>query len=200
MLDTFKTFVHQFEAALSMLNACVDRCPETIWDARVANYRFCQVAFHTLFWTDFYLGQSEESFRRQPFHEWLRPDGALALEVRTGEGDPVFQNERLFGDYVEFEDRAPVRLYDKAAIRAYLDHCRTKASEVMGAETVDTLSAPSGLRSPDLSRAEVHVYNIRHIQHHAAQLSLRLRLDANGGIRWVGSGWREPALITDRPG
>jgi hypothetical protein len=44
-----------------------------------------------------------------------------------------------------------------------------------------------------LERAELHVYNIRHIQHHAAQLSLRLRLDTGDGIPWVGSGWREMA-------
>jgi hypothetical protein len=200
MLDTFKTLiVHQYEAALSMLNACVDRCPETIWEARVVNYPFCQVVFHTLFWTDVYLGQSAESSCRQPFGEWLRPGGVLDVEVRTGYGDPVFQHDHLFGDYVRFADRAPVRLYDKAAIRAYLDHCRAKVSEVMGAETVDTLSTPSDLR-PDLSRAEVHLYNIRHVQHHTSQLSLRLRLDANRAIDWPGSGWHEPALITDRPG
>jgi hypothetical protein len=59
------------------------------------------------------------------------------------------------------------------------------------------------LRAPeifggDFSRAELHVYNIRHIHHHAAQLSLRLRLDTGRGVDWVGSGWREAAL-TGRP-
>jgi hypothetical protein len=42
-----------------------------------------------------------------------------------------------------------------------------------------------------MSRAELYVYNLRHIQHHAAQLSLRLRLDHGVNIAWVGSGWRE---------
>jgi hypothetical protein len=44
---------------------------------------------------------------------------------------------------------------------------------------------------PSLSRAELHIYNIRHIQHHAGQLSLRLRLETGEGVDWVGSGWRE---------
>ncbi len=106
MLDTFKKLIaHQFEAALCMLNACVDRCPDTAWNSRVANYKFCQVVFHTLFYTDFYLGQDEESFRRQPFH---------------------LNNERFFGDYEEFEDHAPVRLYDKASIRIYLELVETR--------------------------------------------------------------------------
>ncbi len=171
MLDTFKKLIaNQFEAALCALSTCIDRCPDTAWNARVANYKLCQVAFHTLFYADFYLGPNEESFRRQPFHR---------------------SNEGFFGDYEEFEDRAPTALYDKASIKKYLEHCRNKASAVIASETAETLSARSGFERLEFSRAEVHVYNIRHIQHHAAQLSLRLRLDANQDIPWIKSGWRE---------
>lgn len=169
MLDDFKTLIaHQFEAALCMLHACVDRCPDTTWTSRVAKYKFCQVVFHTLFFTDFYLGRNEQSFRQQPFH---------------------LNNESFFGDYEEFEDRAPVRLYDKASIYTYLQHCRKKASEALAAETAETLRGSSGFTRRDIARAELYVYNLRHVQHHTAQLSLRLRLDANEGIPWVGSGW-----------
>jgi hypothetical protein len=169
MHDLFDTLMgHQFEAALCMLNACVNRCPDAVWNSRVANFKFCQVVFHTLFFTDFYLGQNEELFRQQRFHR---------------------ANEHFFGDYEEFEDRLPVRLYEKAPIHAYLEHCRTKATEVWAAETAQTLRERSGFGRRDFSRAELHVYNLRHIQHHAAQLSLRLRLDTNEGIPWVGSGW-----------
>jgi hypothetical protein len=169
MLDTFKQLIaNQFEAALCTLNTCIDRCPETAWDARVGNHAFCQVAFHALFYADLYLGPNEESFRRQPFHRG---------------------NEQFFGDYEEFEDRAPRALYDKAAIHRYVEHCRTKAAEVIASETADSLNARSGFERLKFSRAEVHVYNIRHIQHHAAQLSLRLRLDARQDIPWIRSGW-----------
>ena len=41
------------------------------------------------------------------------------------------------------------------------------------------------------SRGELHLYNIRHIQHHAAQLSMRLRLDAKAQVPWVGTGWKD---------
>jgi uncharacterized damage-inducible protein DinB len=130
------------------------------------------LVFHTLIFTDLYLGHDdEESFRRQPFH---------------------VRNENIFGDYEEFQDRAPVRLYDKASILAYLEYCRNKVTEVLEAETADTLSAPAESRR-SLSRAELHIYNIRHIQHHAGQLSLRLRVETGEGVDWVGSGWREAA-------
>jgi hypothetical protein len=170
MLDTFKDLtVKQLEAALCTLNVCIDRCPDSVWDGRVGNLLFCQVVFHTLFYADYYLGRDEESFRGQAFHR---------------------DHPRFFGDYEEFEDRAPRLRYDRASVRAYLDHCRRKVSEVIAAETAQTLSAPSGFARRTFSRAELHVYNIRHIQHHAAQLSLRLRIEANESIPWVGSGWR----------
>jgi hypothetical protein len=171
LLETLKTLTtRQFEAALCTLSSCIDRCPEANWNARVANLAFCQVAFHTLFYTDYYLGPNEKSFREQPFHR---------------------DNPRFFRDYEEFEDRAQVLLYDRPAINSYLTHCRNKAAQAIAAETAESLVAPCGFARRNFSRAELYVYNIRHIQHHAAQLGLRLRLDTNVDIPWIGSGWCE---------
>jgi hypothetical protein len=170
MLDVFKdVFVHQFEAALSTLNACIDRCPETAWNEPVANLAFCQVAFHTLFFTDLYLGQNIESLRDQQFHR---------------------DNADFFRDYEELEDRKQQLLYDQPSIKEYLAHCRQKALVVVAAETADSLAALAGFTWLKFTRAELHAYSIRHIQHHAAQLSLRLRLDFGHDMHWFGSGWR----------
>lgn len=177
MLDTFKELIaKQYEATLCTLNMCIDRCPEANWNSPVANYKFCQVVFHTLVYTDLYLGQDKESLYRQPFHQ---------------------KNKPVFRDYEEFEDRAPVLLYDRPWIKTYLQYCRNKASEVVAGETVETLSARSGFHWLPFSRGELHVYNIRHIQHHSAQLMLRLRLDVDRNLEfpWIKSGWRElPAV------
>ena len=172
MLETYKqSIANQLDAALCMLDLCVERCPDAMWNGRVGNLAFCQVAFHTLFFTDFYLGgPDEESFRNQPFH---------------------VANRHIFRDYEELEDRVQVLLYDKPGIKAYCGHCRNKASQVIAAETEDSLQAPVWIRAKGVLRAELYVVNIRHIQHHAAQLSLRLRLDAKESIPWVASGWRE---------
>ena len=169
MLETYKqSIANQLEAALCMLHLCVERCPDEIWNGPVGNLAFCQVAFHALFFTDFYLGgPDEESFRSQPFHR---------------------ENGQIFRDYEELEDRVQMLLYDKPAIKAYLVHCRNKASQVIAAEMEDTLQAPCGFARKAFSRAELYVVNIRHIQHHVAQLSLRLRLDAMESIPWVASG------------
>jgi len=175
VLDAFKEILaHQFEATLCTLNTCIDRAPEATWNSRVANYKYCQVVFHTLFFTDLYLGQNVEALRQQQFHR---------------------DNGHFFRDYEELEDHAPVLLYDRSSIKTYMQHCRTKASEVIAGETAEALSARSGFEWLALSRGELHVYSIRHIQHHSAQLILRLRLDANLDFPWIRSGW--PELSTD---
>ena len=171
MLDTVKQLLtNQFEAAFCTLSTCIDRCPDASWNMPVGNQPFCQVVFHTLFFADYYLGPDEASFRDQQYHR---------------------DNEAFFADYEQLEDREPVSLYDRAAIERYMRFCRKKASEILASETVESLSGPARFERRDFSRAELHVYTIRHIQHHAAQLSLRLRLDANQAIPWIGSGWRD---------
>lgn len=173
MLDTLRhLLLSQYEAALCMLNRCIDLCPDAAWDAPVANLAFCQVAFHTLFFTDVYLGPDEESVRDQPFHQ-----------ERPG----------FFRDYEELLPRRQQHYYDRQAIREYLDYCRQKAAAVLDDETAESLAGGHGFPGRPPTRAELHVYNIRHIQHHAAQLGLRLRLDAGADVRWVGWGWRASA-------
>jgi hypothetical protein len=170
MVNTVRELLaHQYEAALCMLNRCIDLCPDAAWNAPVANLAFCQVAFHTLFFTDVYLGADEESVRDQPFHH----------------DRPAF-----FRDYEELLPRRQQHLYDRPAIREYLDYCRQKAADVVAAETAESLTSGHGFPRRPPTRAELHVYNIRHIQHHAAQLSLRLRLDSGMDVPWVGWGWR----------
>ncbi len=170
VLDTLRELIgNQLQAALRTLGWPIDKCPEAAWDAPIANLAFCQVAFHTLFFTDFYLGTSERGFREQQFHR---------------------DNPRFFRDYEELEDRKQVLLYDRVTIKAYLEHCRTKGQAVLAEETADTLGAPCGFTSREFSRAELYIYTTRHIQHHAAQLALRLRLDYQQDTPWFGSGWR----------
>jgi len=61
MLDVFKhTTTNQFEAAFCTLNACIERCPKSAWNAPIVNLLFCQVVFHTLFFADYYLGKTKK--------------------------------------------------------------------------------------------------------------------------------------------
>jgi hypothetical protein len=170
LLDLYKQLIaRQYEAALCTLGMCIDRCPDERWHEPVANLKFCQAAFHALFFTDLYLGTSVAAIREQPFH---------------------CQHAAIFADYEELEPRRQVLTYEKPFIRDYLQHCRTKAANVLAAETTESLAGPAGVEWIKFSRAELHVYNIRHVQHHAAQLILRLRLDTGAEFPWIGSSWK----------
>jgi uncharacterized damage-inducible protein DinB len=174
MLSLFQQLlISQFEASLAMLSHCVARCPEDRWQIPVARYPFSQVVFHTLFYTDFYLGKQPDDFQMQAFHR---------------------ENKTLFGQYEQLEDREPVEVYDRGDIQRYLAFCRTKAATIVQAETEQSLAAPAAFPRRRCSRAETHVYNIRHIQHHVGQLSMRLRLEGGVDFPWIDHGWREPEL------
>jgi hypothetical protein len=173
MQDTLtELLAHQYEASLCMLHLAVIRCPESSWHQPVASWKFCQAAFHVVFFADVYLQPSDDvdALKRQPFH---------------------IENTAAFRDYEELEDREQVLLYEKPFVLSYLQNVRVKAQETLVRESAEIFAGPSGFRRRKCSRAELHVYNIRHIQHHAAQLILRLRLDAEVDIPWVGHAWME---------
>ncbi len=171
MQDLYKSLItNQYEAAFCTLHECVTRCPDEMWQAPVVNHPFSQSIFHTLFFADLYLGTDMDAQRQQPFHR---------------------QHAEAFADYEQLEDRIPHGRYEKSFIVEYLQHCRAKARQVVAAETARQLTEPAGFAWLNTTRAEVHVYNIRHIQHHAAQLILRLRGEAGQDMPWVKSGWQE---------
>ena len=173
MLDLLKELLaHEYEASLCMVNLAIERCPAASWNGPVAKWKFCHAAFHVVFFADLYLqpGDDVDALKHQPFH---------------------VEHQGDFRDYEELEDRPPVLLYEKEFVLSYLQNVRLKARETVARETAQVLAGPSGFHWRKCSRAELHVYNIRHIQHHAGQLSLRLRLDADIDVPWVGHAWRE---------
>jgi hypothetical protein len=173
MAETLKQLLeNQLHAALCTLSTCIDRCPDAAWDGPIVNLAFNQAAFHTLFFTDYYLGREDDvdAFKQQPFHR---------------------DHRGFFRDYEELVDRPQVLMYDRPTIQAYVQHCREKATRTIAEETEASLTAPCGFARREFSRAELYVYTTRHIQHHAAQLILRLRRDFDEDIPWFGSGWRD---------
>jgi hypothetical protein len=163
--------ISQFEASLSMLAHCIALCPADRWQAPVARYPYSQVVFHTLFFTDFYLGLSPEGLESQPFHQ---------------------ENKALFRDYEQLQDRDPLETYERVDVERYLDFIRMKAVTTIQSESDRDHAASANFPRRRGTRAETHVYNIRHLQHHVGQLSMRLRLDGVTDFPWIDHGWRDP--------
>jgi hypothetical protein len=167
MIEAVKqTIVGQFEAALAMLCHCVAACPAEHWEGRIANNTFRQVAYHALFFADFYLSPNEDAFQLRELHR------------RGGdEREPVVSPGLSKDETIQ-----------------YAATCRQKAIDILSSETPETLIGPSGFSIRRISRLELHVYNIRHLQHHTGQLSAYLRrVNPSLGeqaLPWIGAGWQ----------
>ena len=157
----------QLQASLTTLENSLSGCPDAEWDACHGDAPFSQVAFHALFYCDFYLSGSEQEFRNQEFHR---------------------DNKAFFDDYEELEDRIPAHLYSRAALEKYLAFCRKKAGTVVPALDAAQLEEPPLMRRSLFSRMELFIYLTRHIQHHAAQLGLRMQLLTGREMKWVSRG------------
>ncbi|MBI5474114.1 MAG: DinB family protein [Ignavibacteriae bacterium] len=148
----------QLGAAIDMLENAIVACPDEVWGERKHASDFWYIAFHTLFWLDFDFTPSPEEFVPQlPFgREELDPEGAL-----------------------------PPRTYTKTELLTYLDHGRKKSFERIQALSDEQLRERFVVGSLDLSVAELFLYVMRHVQHHAAQLNLILRQTTDTAPHWV---------------
>lgn len=157
----------QYEAALCMLNECVRLCPPEHWEDRIANDTFRQIAYHTVFYVDYYLSRDEHSFTLRDFNQRGGDERSPVLSPGLSREDTL----------------------------AYLAVCRQKAVDTIAAETREMLEGPSGFSNRPFSRAELYVYTIRHVQHHTGAMSAYLRrtegaLPDMRALGWVGSGWK----------
>jgi hypothetical protein len=157
----------QYHAAMGMLMQAVEKCPEDLWLGGSHPNAFWHVAYHAAFFTDFYLQPNHEVFRPWQHHI----EGSQFLGPVPG--NPQIQAKK---------DRP----YSKAQIIDYLRSCD---SSVDGAVDRLDLSAPeSGFPWYKMSKVEHQFVNLRHLQHHTAQLIDRLRRVADIGIGWIGAG------------
>jgi hypothetical protein len=153
----------QIRAALKMLRSTIETCPDALWDREDDHNAFWVLAYHTLYFAHLYLSVSEEAFI--PFE-------------REVSGRPGYGRTDL-GDWAELQLGDT---YSKADVLAYCDHVDGLVVDLVGSAPFD---AASGFHWLPFSRGEAHLYNLRHIQHHAGQLAERLRQVAGEGTQWA---------------
>jgi uncharacterized damage-inducible protein DinB len=148
----------QFGSTIDMLENAIRACPDDLWGDTEQQPQFWHVAFHTLFYLDFYLSDSGQGFAAPaPFTlTELDPAGVL-----------------------------PERVYSKTEVIAYLEHGRRKARARIDGLTAEKATQRCEYGWINLSVWESLLYNMRHVQHHAAQLNLLLRQANQPVPRWV---------------
>lgn len=159
MDTTLKTMIwRQFGAAIDMLENALLACPDEVWSGTDSEPEFWYIAFHALFYLDCYLSESEAVFA---------PPAPFTLD--------------------ELDERGilPERVYTKQELLAYLVHGRRKCRDTIVSITSEQANQRCGFDWLDITTGELLLYNMRHVQHHAAQLNLLLRQSIGSAPRWV---------------
>lgn len=151
----------QFGAAIDMFENALDKCPDDLWHYNYSTGKntlnadnidevrnsFWYIAFHTLFFTDYYLDMNPETFKMpQPFN--LKEE--------------------------EIDEVLPEKFYTKEELLGYITHCRNKLNELLTG--FDEQKASHRWINPwkDYSMVEITMYNMRHVMHHTGQLNMIL--------------------------
>ena len=166
----------QFGAAIDTLDNALAACPETLWTARLWPEppppwfppQFAELWYvggHTLLWLDLYLsGLPEEEFAPPP---------------------PFVQGE------LDSPQSVPDQPYDADVLRAYLASIRVRCRRTLLALTDGQAGRTveyGWTGAEPIGYLELQLYNLRHVQEHASQISLFLGQHGVGGesIAWVG--------------
>ena len=172
----------QFGAAIDMLDHALVACPASLWTRRLwpsppppqfppQFAEFWYVAFHALVWLDLYLsGVPEEAF-------------APPAPFARGELDSV--------------EALPAQPYTKEELRAYLASTRQKCHATLATLTDEQARRPVAYpwsAGQPISYLELQLYNLRHVQEHAAHLSLFLGQHAipDADLDWVSRAQSDP--------
>jgi hypothetical protein len=168
------TLKSQYHAELAMLRQAIEQCPDDLWYSQTPRNAYWQVAYHVLFFAHLYLMPNEAAFR-----PWARHQrNAQHEDCIPGPADP--------------ESKLPLipPPYAKADVLEYWSFCDDMVDSAVDA--IDLDGDASGFSWYRMSKLEHQFINIRHIQHHTAQLADRLRAHSDIGVRWVSSG-RKPS-------
>lgn len=155
---------NQFGASIDMLISAITNCPSDYFQT---NKRFYYIAFHSTIFLDYYLT--------------IPPSDFSPLLPFTQKEPPDRPKEAI-------DDLIPDKIYSKQEMVEYLKQSREKSRQLIYAMTDEKLNErfkegdePTDMDYPIL---EILLYNLRHTQHHVAQLNLLLRQDIDKHMAW----------------
>ena len=86
----------------------------------------------------------------------------------------------------------PEEPYTKEQLQNYLAHGRNKCRVTLAALSEESTVQRCGFKWLDITVAELMLYNLRHVQHHVAQLNLLLRQNTGSAPHWVAQAREQP--------
>ena len=155
----------QYRAVIAMHSQAIGECPDSLWVADHYHNRTWHIAYHAIFYTHFYLHPSDSQFEPWPKH---RPNAQFLGATPW----PPYERPVIQGSYTRAE---------------VLECCEFCLDELKARVRSLDMRSPSGFPWLPFSRMELHLYNIRHLQHHAGQLIDRLRTATEAEFAWIGT-------------
>jgi hypothetical protein len=158
----------QFGAAIDSFGNALHDCPDALWEAQLwpdqpdqwvakGFSSFWYLCYHTLFWLDLYLTGAEEGF--------TPPEPFNLVEMEADEVLP--------------------RTYTRQELLGYLEICRRRCHVTIAAISGEQAQRLCSFGWGEVPYAELQLYNLRHVQEHAAQLHLFLGQQAGRSTSWV---------------
>lgn len=169
MIDILKESLwYQFGASIDMVKNAIMLYPEENWGA---DKKLFYNAYHCLIYLDYYLTIP-----------WQKDFSAGLPFTLAKTGDKI--------DPDAIDRNVPDRIYSKKELLDYLESSRERCRQLIASLTEEKLNErwlerPGTQRARDYSVTELLMYNMRHVQHHAAQLNMLLRQRLNDAPSWV---------------
>ena len=154
--------IAQYRCALKMLTETIEKCPDKLWEDDSYINVYWRIVYHALFYTAFYVSENDEKFIPWQKHQF---------------------NSNFLGS--ETFDKRPIVIetsYSKADLLAYADEINNSLERLV----TKPENIPSGFFWLPMTKMELHLYNLRHLQHHTGQLVERLHQNGIMGIPWRG--------------
>lgn len=164
-MDVPSALKHQYHAALQTLRDAILKTPDSLWASPAHGQATIScVAYHTLFFTHFYLQQSPAHFTPWPHHQ----PGA----------------ERLSDPPIPPRPNSPQLPLPKQTLLDFWTFVDAQVDPSI--DRLDLSADPCGFPWYPMPTLEHQLVNIRHIQNHAAALASRLRHQAQIEVDWFG--------------
>lgn len=172
MHHTFKNcLLKNFLAAIDMFKNIIVLCPDKVWEQ---DKKFFYLTYHTAIFLDYYLSNPVKEF--YPSLPYTILDSLPPEAV---------------------DDVIPNKFYTKEDLVEYISAIRKKCQNLIQHASGEKLDGRwikdeeinlHGLCPTLVSNytlMEILFYNLRHLQHHAGQLNLLLRQQANIAAAWI---------------
>ncbi|MBV7529417.1 DinB family protein [Chitinophaga sp. sic0106] len=156
-----KSLWNQFGASIDMLTNAISSYPENLW---YEQKKFFYISYHVAVFLDYYI---------------TIPAATLSSPL------PFTLSDDIPADGID--DIVPDKIYSKEEILAYIASSRKKSQElILNMTEVDFATLWTEIESDKVMPVfELFLYNMRHVQHHTAQLNMILRKETGSAPGWI---------------